>query len=470
MRSGRRFPLILAAALLLGAPARADLVDDARRVWLKKARPDLEALGAWCGGQGLLRKRAAVAEALLSLDPDHEQARGWLQFKRGKHDDWVRASGLPPPVDGKPDDFPEWVARRTEVLDPLRGMLERVCDQQISARKPGRDRTLRVLVALYPGDAGLRAKRGERLVEGRWVLDETAATVEGRRRVEKWAKEALKAAAAKEPVVDRNVPGDEIKWACSASLENVFVATTGNAKDSSALASKLVAAQRFVDAVMGRRPTTHPALRCDMLGNYWDNKRYVEKCKELSAERKKDAIDSQSWWRDDDRLVVCDYEPAAVVDDAVRQVVNHQLSRTRRIWHAPAWLSEGLGLYLTWRLVGTRLTYFVKDTGYADEDVTHEMIKPTSDWLALARKIAQKQGGPRLPILAGTPLNAMTGEDDVMAFAAATYLVECRREAVPDLFEAAASSRSIEDALTTSMGLDLESLDARFARWLEETR
>jgi hypothetical protein len=120
--------------------------------------------------------------------------------------------------------------------------------------------------------------------------------------------------------------------------------------------------------------------------------------------------------------------------------------------------------------VGTRLTWYRDLTEYADVELRKELLQPNSDWVALARKVAAKQGGPRLPILAGLSLNGMTAEDDVMAFAVAAYLVECRYESVAALYEAAASFPSIDYALTTSLGLDLESLDWRFGRWLEETR
>ena len=472
MGTGRRAIVIVAAALAfaLAAPARADLADDARTSALKKAGPSLEELGAWCGEQKLLRKRAAIGALLVAVDADHESARAWLQFKRDKRGDWVRPPGVASPADTRSDDWPEWVARRTQVLDPVRKALEDVCDAPRFAKSPGSERTLRLLIELYPEDVKLREKHGERRVAGRWVLEETAATADGRKRVETWVRDAMKAASAKAPVVERKVAGEEAHWACSAALENVYVATTGNAKEVEAFVTNLVAAERLVDLAMGRTAGERKPLRCDMFLNYWENHRYLEKCTELSAEDKKKYDDWRSWWREPERLVVWDNDPVDRIDDAVRQLIDHQRSRARRIWDAPAWLSEGLGLYLTWKLLGTRRTYFIQDTEYADQEIRKDMLKPNADWVALARKLAQKQGGTRLPILAGTPLNGLTAEDDVMAFAVAAYVVETRPQSVADLYEQAAASKSIEAALTASLGLDLESLDARFARWLEETR
>src|SRR5262245_33012382 len=190
MRWGGRAVLVVAAALAPASSARADWADDARTAALKKAQPALEELGAWCGEEKLLRRRAAIAEALLAVDPDHEKARAWLQFKRDPRGDWRRAAAYVPSVDGRSDDWPEWVARRTAVLDPLKKDLECVCGNPIVARTPGRDRTLRLVVALYPDDAGLREKHGERRVGGRWILEESASAAEGRKRVEGWVKEA----------------------------------------------------------------------------------------------------------------------------------------------------------------------------------------------------------------------------------------------------------------------------------------
>jgi hypothetical protein len=473
MRAGSRVCAVFAAVLAIAAEAVADPADDFRTETLKKSRQALEDLGAWCGEQKLLRKRAAIAEALLSIDAEHDQARAWLQFKRDKRGDWVRAASVVPPVDGRSDDWPEWVARRTEVLDPVRKNLEAACDFSKFSKTPGRERTLRLLVALYPDDEKLRAKHGEVRVGGRWVLAETAATAEGRKRVEGWVKEALKAAGAKEPVVERKVAGDEVDWACSATLGEVFVATTGNAKEVSAFTTRLFAARRLVDAAMARPGASHAPLRCDLLGNYWENKRYLEKCAELSEADRKKFADWNTWWRTWQRMVVWGDEPAERLDGALRRMIHNERSRFSTILAAPVWLNEGLGLYLTWRLVGTRLTWFRDPSKYAEADraeVHKELLQPTSDWIALARKIAQKQGGPRLPILAGMSFDGMTAEDDVMAFAVAAYLLECRHESVAMLFQAAAMSPSIEYALTTSLGLDLESLDWRFGRWLEETR
>lgn len=470
MKAGRRIALILAAAFASAASARADFADDMRRDAVKDAKAALEELGRWCGETKFLRKRAAIGELLLSLDPDHEEARAWLQFKRDARGDWTRASGASPPADVRSDDWPEWAARRAAVLDPLRRRLEAVCDSSSCARKPGRDRTLRFLIALYPDDESLRAKHGQRRVGGRWVLSETVATAEGRKRVESWVKEAMKAASAKEPVVDRKVAGEEARWACSATLENVVVATTGNAKDVTPFIVRIVAAQRLVDSAMGRSAATHPPLRIDLLGNYWENKRYLEKCVELSDADRKKYDDWTTWWRTNGRMVVWNDDPADRIDGAVRRLIHHERAFKYRTLAAPPWLSEGIGLYLTWKLVGTRLTWYRDLTEYADVELRKELLQPNSDWVALARKVAAKQGGPRLPILAGLSLNGMTAEDDVMAFAVAAYLVECRYESVAALYEAAASFPSIDYALTTSLGLDLESLDWRFGRWLEETR
>jgi hypothetical protein len=190
------------ACLVLAATVDAPAGDSApppKPLWSETAKAlgrfpeDLAALAAWCDQAGLAVERNRVAETILLFSPDDATARNWLGFKGEGEGKWKRVP-TPPPLDSNKDALAEWTSRRDALVAPFRGTLLAMATAPNPRIAGIRDRVLRSLVALAPEDREFRVLNGETYAGGRWVLNETVATAEGRRRIADAARQLLAAA------------------------------------------------------------------------------------------------------------------------------------------------------------------------------------------------------------------------------------------------------------------------------------
>jgi hypothetical protein len=142
------------------------------------------------------------------------------------------------------------------------------------------------------------------------------------------------------------------------------------------------------------------------------------------------------------------------------------------------WMREGFGIYLAAHLTGTHLTWFVQPSNYARSDLdkdrerklSKEMRESDADWLQIARDLRAEKP-PDLRFLTGKRLNDMAAEDLIHAHSLAAYLIEGNPDRVSGFLAAyATKGHDLDAALASELGLSLQELEARLARWLEETR
>ena len=73
------------------------------------------------------------------------------------------------------------------------------------------------------------------------------------------------------------------------------------------------------------------------------------------------------------------------------------------------WISEGLGLYLSYMLVGTRLSLSVRETEYVDGKRDPEFLRRLRDekanWLRLAHEALTGETKPNFVFLLGKDVN-----------------------------------------------------------------
>jgi hypothetical protein len=156
------------------------------------------------------------------------------------------------------------------------------------------------------------------------------------------------------------------------------------------------------------------------------------------------------------------------IDGAVRQSTNHLLNQMFSA-RDHAWVQEGLGIYLSHMVTGTRLTFFVKESRYGHDTQRGERsLSDTSDWLHEAR-VRLDDTPVDLDLLLFRELNVMTRLDALYANALAAYLLETRPQAAHDLFLRLGAGTSVPQAVEQALDTDVRGLEHRFVRWLRET-
>jgi hypothetical protein len=145
----------------------------------------------------------------------------------------------------------------------------------------------------------------------------------------------------------------------------------------------------------------------------------------------------------------------------------------------PPVLLQGLGLYTTHRLVGTRLTTFIEMTtsrydGEEDLPGVPRLEDSNSDWLVIAHAYDRAGRLPRLAESMAVPLNQLQKQDLLLAYCMARYLVEGLPDHVREFLRVAAhesdekSVVGLQAAAERVLEMPLPALDARLRRWVAE--
>lgn len=170
-------------------------------------------------------------------------------------------------------------------------------------------------------------------------------------------------------------------------------------------------------------------------------------------------VDVAQWGTDEERRL----------DGAAQHTIHTLLRRAFQVTDAHGWAWQGLGLNLTWRTIGTRLSRNIAgaDHDRGDHDaLQHLMYTTAADWLGLAREHLFEDGGLDLDSVLVKSADAMSTRDVLASYVLATYLLEGRSE-LPEILRWVGRGTPSEDALTDALGMDLAELEWRVWRWVD---
>jgi hypothetical protein len=172
-----------------------------------------------------------------------------------------------------------------------------------------------------------------------------------------------------------------------------------------------------------------------------------------------------------DNVLLGDSDPAKRLDGAVRHTLIHLLRNAYGIDDRQGWVWEGLGLYLTRELVGTRYTWFVSVLPDPAQDARRVgLLMPASNWMNEALKLFEGSNPPSLAFTGGRELSQMHVEDMLCAYALAAYFIEGRPQETPDLLRRIGSGDTTAAAVQALFKSSMEDLQERVTRWLKERR
>jgi hypothetical protein len=521
----RAFPaaagLVLALGLVLsvpGAPARAG--GEAPRARREDLVAALAALADWCAAHDLAGRADDVAETVLRAAPDDEAAHRRLGHRRDADGRWVPDPARKRPADRAEKAVPEYERRLAAALDAhlaaareaaapsaLHEDFERGVEELVLLRalRPLhrasttalRDALLGRLLALkaagretedveervrraLPDDPDARAALGDVLLDGRYVLGETAAAAARRATLAKAVAAALESARDAAPAgVHANEHFSRIDW--KAGLEapggrplgigTARVLGTVEEDEARRAAVGCAAAPTVVAALVDDDLFGFPRFTVYLLPGKDDLPRLV---KALGIDpglggqaRFLDRL--ASVWLDPDSVAVVSTKgDFARVDCAVHLAADRIVRRAffRPRVEPKAWVSNGLGIYATWRILGTRISVTVGGEYRAWE----EPNRPAGDdWLRRARDLLRKGSAPSLRLALGKAYDGFSGEDLLVSWAFTSWLVEARPAAVRPLLAALGEGASLDDAFARAFSAPPEVVERRLLRWVEET-
>jgi hypothetical protein len=437
--------------------------------------PQLWELARWARARKLYLEVDRIARAVIAIDPDHSPARKALKYLK-RTDGWVLSRAYRTPRNfGDGEQLELYAQALVEVTDPFQAKLFRRLERDSRKLAPGtRDAVLRRLLVLDPDDEALRAVLGERKLDGRWVLEETARAAEVSGRIATRAEQALE--RVRRPGIDAPTKperGLKLAWKTVRITRGVRVLGTTQRAEVDETARVTQAVAHFFHTVFGHGQSHRRGYTIFLLKDPGQRDILLETMEGIDDPTKDQLRRAAGGWLGKpNRLGEWDPSPARRLDGAARQTLGTLLMDAYGIDGRHGWAWEGLGLYMVYRMVGTRLTYFIDRTGYTANRKTTlwpRLQAPGARWLVEARVLLASERAPGLEFLLGRSVDTMRDEDLLYAYALAAYLLEGRPDDVPRILKRIGAGEHPVRVFEAVTGLSLEDLELRIRRWLDET-
>ncbi len=437
---------------------------------------DLEELADWCNSEKLFLERDRVYELVLEFEPDHAGARKVLKYRRDRDGQWERSDSYREPVNRGKTDLAEVAARRREVgarfSEAIHGLLS---EHRDDVARTDVEAAHADVLRVDPDDPATRAARGEVLDGEAWVLVETARGRTRRVELRTLVQDALN--GAPEPKSAPVSPAERalgVEWSHVVETEDVRALTTGERVEVVRVAQVNHAAGEVFRGVFGAETQLYDDYTIYLLVHGGEKEAFLERHPAVAPEQRESLMAlvgsgipgtaNVAQWQDD---------PAARLDGIVRHTLGGLLRDEYGISIQHGWVWEGVGIYLTWRMLGTRLTWYVQPDDYQLDDgmsLRPLLHVPGSNWTNEAYKLLRSKRRPDLREVLGRTVTELRVQDMLVAYALAAYLLEGRPDEAPELLRRVGEGQEPDVAVREALGLSLDDLPDRLVRWLSERR
>lgn len=462
--------LVVLAVLALVLPAaRAQSPEfQAEHAELKRSLVQrMLGLAEWCHDQQLFLERDTTWRRVLAIDPENMDARKGLRYAHNRDGTWKEPA--PRTVQNlNKQALLELPAKRGEAIHPFRDALLARLEKEPDAAKLSKG-IHEELLQLDPDDDVVRARMGYVQDAGQWVLAETVRGKTRRGEIRTIVKAALESADPASPAPPTDAEKGWIEtWGCGSTVAGVRVLGVGT-QECEPLARTIAAAVKTVGALFGGEPripsefnfyTAPGPARATLLGKLpnltTEYRAFFEKAPGGGLPGTSSTL-------------IFDADEKHRRDCAVRNALWHVLKLNYGIAQEHAWAFEGLGLYLTRELVGTRYTWSLLANPATDKQKA-ALLVPDSNWMNEALKILTAANAPDL----GVVLNKTVGElglpDMLVDYAFAAYLVEGHPDKVAELLRRTGAGAKIDATSREVLGLTVPALQDHLVQWMKERK
>ena len=457
---------LLVCLVLALSPAAAGDQAKARGELIQR----LLALASWCNEKELFLQRDNLWRSVLSLQPENADARKGLRYSRDGQGNWKE----PPPREVKdraPALLPELAKRRSEAVAAWRDELLKLLDEQ-QADPKAREATLAEILGVDPDDAKVRGLRGETKVENAWVLEESA-TGKARRAEIRATIEAARAEAAKPENVEPSAQdlGYLPAWKLAWSAEGLRLLLQTSEAEGRELVQTAHAARLLLSKLSGKEAALPPNFSAYVLSEAADRDRFAAALTEVpEADRKTWKESSGAGIPGKEAVVLWHKDAKRRLDCFARHVLAGLLLHGFGIDARQGWAFEGLGLYLSRELVGTRFTWFILASGGELEKLKPKLLAPESNWMAETLKLYKSATPPKLAEALPKALGALKLDELLACYSFSAYLVEGLPAELPGILERIGQGEAPLEVIVAATHRPFPEVEARFVRWLEERR
>ena len=471
-RIGRSPALVLLMTLSVAVPLEGQ--DEWRPFETSAQRvvPALESLAKWCGSKRLFGERSEVHDLILEFDPDHLPSRRLLGYRRQRDGGWKRRASWRRPRMAKAEVVELATRREAAVGEFVDATLEGIAARR---EKLGSTRCrvlLERLLRMAPGDPGIHDALGEVAWKGRWVLKESVAASKRARELAQAAARFMRSASTPVPSTATRLDSQiGLDWTGAREAGSVRVVGTVPTEEVESAVRLSLASRALFEKAFGVKVSFPKDYVVYLLGGAGDGNTFIDRYPGMSPEYRRFA-----------RRLVCVWAPArwhaaswsghaaTRMEWVGRLALALFLRRDLNVKTSHGALYEGLSVYLSHLLVGTRFTWTVDRSTYGagHDDWRDRLTKKGADWFQEARDLVAKGRRPDYPALLGKRVNDFTIEDLVHAYVFGAYLLEARPHGWRKLLTHVGRGLHHAEAVRKAMGLGVKELEDRVLRWLEE--
>lgn len=441
----------------------------------------LAELAKLCKKNHALLERDHAYESLIALDPDHKQARkglGWAWDR--KAEEWTRRKEYKAPENKRPDFVEEAITQRNRIANAHRDLVLGLLRDTAGITRAVREGEIAILLAASPDDELLRGLNGEtRDVDRdgnlRWILKETKHSREARRSLSRRLRELTEVVALGEVEPEDWERELGLGWKSSIGTTRVKVLGTsrGNAEVERVARHAHVIFDLLPPLVGGDTPAPE-GFHIYLMATVPERAAFLGGYPDLKPEDRVAFAELDSGWLVWGRLGCWNPGEAQRVDSAIRQTVSFYLWRSHGVTDKQGWIEQGLGLYLTSRVIGTRLSFAVsnKNSSSANQpEWARDIHDDKANFLDLARRMLASGAGPRVPSTLGRNVNSMTTEDLLFSYALGAYLIEGHSPGVvAEILTRCGAGEAAVLVLEDVLEMDIKRIEARVFTWLKQVR
>jgi hypothetical protein len=433
----------------------------------------LENLAEWCNSEELFEERDRVWRSILTLDTNDVAARKGLRYARNPDGSWKE----PAPREAKnmnrkalEEQLP---AKRTAAIEPYRTALMTLLAKEPESSKLRQDAYAEIL-GLDPDDVVVRGIRGEKLADGKWVLQETWEAKKRRGEI----KELAKAALATNVTIEKLEPdafenGLGTKWTSCLKADTVRILSTGDEAEARRAIQLVVAVGPFFRSLFATDTKYQDDWTCYLLAHPGEQVKFLDAIPWITPEYRavlKGVVGCT--FTGQPKVAYWDKDAPRRTDGCARQTVDDFLGRTFALTPAQGWAWEGFGLYLTREISGTRYTWFIPTSGAGKANTTRaRLMQPDCNWMNEALTLLGTADHPKFAKVVENDVSKMGTDDMLFGYAIAAYLLEGRAKDAPEILRAIGSQgQPTSKAVESILHMDLTLLEERVHRWLTERK
>jgi hypothetical protein len=428
----------------------------------------LFALADWANKNELFLQRENLWRAVIALEPENAEARKALRCARDVTGKWKD-----PPArdlkDRKPAALPEFARKRSALVSVWTAQVLAQLQRE-KADPARRAAACAEILRLDPDDEAVHALQGELRGAKGWVLGESAGAEARRSELQACIQEARKTP----PKTEKLEPSAQDTallpaWKIGYTCEGVRLLLQTSEAEAQDMLGAEHALRALLAAVCGKPLAPSPGFSAYVVVDASD-------CDKLLGGVSEAAPADRQVWRNSTgfgvprraAVVAWDKDAKRRLDCFTRHLAANCLYANYGIDARQGWILDGLGVYLTQRLTGTRATWFRPDRADDNQALRTRLLLDTTDWMDEAQQLLQAGNAPKLAELLGKQLGSLTLEDMLYSNAFSAYLVEGQGKALPEILARIGLGGSAPESIANVTGRPLSEIEARFKRWLTE--